>query len=132
LTDESTVGVRAADDLTLDVELERPTPYFTSLTSYPTLFPVRRDIVSPFEQRGEGDLWVRPENIVSNGPYTLSGWRFRYEITMRENPMYWSHDKLKVRRIVWLVNDQSRVAMDLYKAAEIDWLGDELGPSLEY
>ncbi len=84
--DDAAVGVRASDDLTLDVELEKPTPYFTDLTSFVTLFPVRRDVIEPFEARGEPELWFRPENIVVNGPYPLDEWKFRYEITMKRNP----------------------------------------------
>src|SRR6185503_15619136 len=95
------VGVRATDEHTLEVELERPTPYFIDLTSTPTLFPVRKDVVEAFEKRGEPELWVRPENIVVNGPYILDEWKFRYEITMKPNRHYWAGDKLRIKRIVW-------------------------------
>lgn len=126
------LGVRATDDLTLDVELERPTPYFTDLTSSPTLFPVRRDVVERFEQRGEPELWVRPENIVVNGPYTLDQWKFRYEITMKQNPHYWDRDRLRIRRIVWLEVEDFRSTTNLYKAGEIDYIGDALALPAEY
>jgi oligopeptide transport system substrate-binding protein len=130
--DASILGVRALDDRTLDVELERPTPYFLRLTSYQTLFPVRRDVVEAFDQRGEGELWVRPENIVSNGPYVLDDWKFRYEITMRPNPHYWRRDKLKIDRIVWMEVEEYHSSMNLYKTAEIDYLGDNTMPPAEY
>jgi oligopeptide transport system substrate-binding protein len=132
LEDPSVVGVRARDALTLEVELERPTAYFTDLTSFTTLLPVRKDVVEAFEQRGEGELWVRPGNIVTNGPYTLDEWKFRYEITMKRNPFYWNRDKLKVHQIVWLEVDDSRTTMNLYKAGEIDYIGDNLSLPSEY
>jgi oligopeptide transport system substrate-binding protein len=130
--DPSVVGVRATSALTLEVELEQPTPYFTDLTSFATLFPVRKDVIEAFEQRGEGDLWFRPGNIVTNGPYALDEWKFRYEITMQRNPFYWNRDKLKVHRIVWLEVDDSRTTMNLYKAGEIDYIGDNLSLPSEY
>ena len=34
------VGVKAVDDKTLEVELEQPTPYFLSLTTFYSLRPV--------------------------------------------------------------------------------------------
>ncbi|MBP1757628.1 MAG: extracellular solute-binding protein family 5, partial [Firmicutes bacterium] len=40
------LGVKAIDDKTLEVTLESATPYFTQLTAFPTLFPVREDVVS--------------------------------------------------------------------------------------
>lgn len=123
LRDDSLVGVRARDDLTLDVELEHPTPYFIDLLCRPAYAPVRRDVIEPLERRGEGELWVRPENIVVNGPYTLEAWRFRYELTMSVNPHHWARDALRVRRIVWVQSDSARAALNLYRTAEVDILG---------
>ncbi|AUX22638.1 peptide ABC transporter substrate-binding protein [Sorangium cellulosum] len=130
--DDRAVGVRATDDLTLEVELEQPTPYFTDLTSYTTLFPVRKDVIEAFERRGEPELWFRPENIVVNGPYTLDEWKFRYEITMKRNPMYWDRDKLKIHRIVWLEIEQYNATLNLYKAGDIDYLGDNASLPAEH
>ncbi|WP_437492419.1 peptide ABC transporter substrate-binding protein [Sorangium sp. So ce1014] len=122
--DDAAVGVRARDDLTLDVELEQPTPYFTDLTSFVTLLPVRRDVIEPFEARGEPELWFRAENIVVNGPYQLDEWKFRYEITMKRNPAYWAHDALRIHRIVWMEIAQYNATLQLYKAGDLDYLGD--------
>jgi oligopeptide transport system substrate-binding protein len=129
IKDESAVGVRAASDLVLEVELEQPTPYFLDLTSSQNLAPVRRDVIEAFERRGQAELWVRPEGIVTNGPYTLESWRFRYEIVMRQNPYYWAKDQMRIRRVVWLLVDNQHATMNLYKASEIDLLGDTSLPS---
>ncbi len=67
LADDRLVGVRATDDLTLEVELEQPTPYFLDLTSHHAFSPVRRDVIEAFERRGEDDRWTRPESLVGNG-----------------------------------------------------------------
>jgi oligopeptide transport system substrate-binding protein len=130
--DDSVVGVRATDDRTLDVEFEHPAPYFTDLTSYATLMPVRRDVVEPFEKRGEPDLWFRRENIVTNGPYQLDDWKFRYEITMKANPHYWNERALAIRRIVWLEVEEYNATLNLYKSGDIDYIGDNLALPLEY
>jgi oligopeptide transport system substrate-binding protein len=130
--DAGVVGVRATDDVTLEVELERPTPYFLDLTSLHALSPVRRDVVEPFEQRGEADLWTRPESMVSNGPYMLDRWAFQYEIDMKDNPFYWDRDKLAIRRIVWMEVQDYHASMNLYKAGELDYLGDSVPPPAEY
>jgi oligopeptide transport system substrate-binding protein len=129
---EALLGVRAIDDHTLDVELERPTPYFLALTCRPAFAPVRRDVIERLERQGEAELWVRPENIVVNGPYTLDTWKFQYEITMKQNPYYWAKDTLRLHRIVWLEIDSSHAAMRLYQAGEIDALGGSWSPPPEY
>lgn len=130
--DGSVLGVRAADDLTLEVELEQPAPYFVQLTAMPITFPVRKDVLDAFAQKGHEELWVRPENIVVNGPYTLERWRFRYELTMKRNPYYWDRDSLRVHRIVWPEIEDTRTAMRLYRTGELDWLGDNGWPPADY
>ncbi len=106
LKDDRLVGVRAVDDLTLDVELERPTPYFLDLTTYHAFLPVRRDVIEPFEQRGQGDLWTRPESFVGDGPYVLDRWDFQYQITMKENPYH--RDRGRLRRCASAASSGSR------------------------
>lgn len=39
------LGIRAIDDYTLEVILEKPTAYFLELTAFPTFYPVREDII---------------------------------------------------------------------------------------
>lgn len=122
IADGAAVGVRALDDHTLEVELERPTPYFLGLLCRPSYAPVRRDVVEALARRGEEDLWTRPEHIVVNGPYTIEAWRFRHEIVMTENPHYWARDSLRVRRVVWVQADSSQAGMNLYRTSEVDLL----------
>jgi oligopeptide transport system substrate-binding protein len=130
--DGSVVGVRAAGDLVLEVELERPAPWFLDLTSHHALSPVRRDVVEAFERRGEEDQWTRPENLVSNGAYVLDRWTFQYEITMKDDPFYWDREKLRIHRIAWLEVGEYHATMNLYKAGEIDHLGDNVALPAEY
>ena len=132
IEDDAVLGVRATDDHTLEVELERSTPYFLRLTSNFTLFPVRRDVIEAFEKRDDLDLWTRPASLVCNGPYMLDQWVFRYEISMRKNPHYRFAEQMKIDRIVWLEVEEYHATMNLYKSGEIDYLGDNLLPPSEY
>ncbi|HZO12126.1 MAG TPA: peptide ABC transporter substrate-binding protein [Polyangiaceae bacterium] len=120
--DASVLGVRAKGHHELEVELENPTPYFVELCGHTTFFPVRKDVVERFEKLGQTELWFRPENIVTNGPYTLDEWRFRYEIRFKRNPHYYDHDRLKLHRIVWMEVD-ANATMNLYYAGELDFAG---------
>jgi oligopeptide transport system substrate-binding protein len=122
--DASVVGVRATDDHTLDIETERPAPYFLDLTCYPSLSPMRRDVVEPFEARGKMEEAFRPENLVTNGPYTIEDWKFHYEIVTVKSPTYWRAAELKIDRIVWMMVEDSRSGLNLYKAGDLDYLGD--------
>ena len=132
ITDDRLVGVRATDDLTLEVELEHPAPYFLDLTSHHAFSPVRRDVVEAFERRGEADRWTRPESFVGNGPYVLESWAFQYQITMKANPFHRDAGRLAIRRIVWVEVQDYHASMNLYKAGELDYLGDNVPVPAEY
>lgn len=61
-----TLGVTAVDPLTLKVQLEAPTPYFTDiLAGFPTA-PVPRHAIEKY-----GSEWTKPGKIVGNGAYML-------------------------------------------------------------
>ncbi|HEY5666232.1 MAG TPA: peptide ABC transporter substrate-binding protein, partial [Gammaproteobacteria bacterium] len=58
------LGARALDDLTLEIELEAPTPYFLGLLTHSASYPVHRASV---EQHGAQH--TRPGNMVTNGAF---------------------------------------------------------------
>ncbi|TLD72845.1 peptide ABC transporter substrate-binding protein [Phragmitibacter flavus] len=88
--DFSKVGVKALDDLTLQVTLVNPTPYFTSVIKHHSWQPVPRHVI---EKTGgmidRFSTWTRPEHIVSNGPFKLQDWRFMQWLKVERNPHYW-------------------------------------------
>ncbi|RIY32689.1 hypothetical protein CKF54_04330 [Psittacicella hinzii] len=80
----SALGVKAVDDYTFEVKLTQPTPWLTQVVSYGVLAPVRKDLIEK-----HGDAWVRPGNIVSNGPYQLVRYAVNDEITLKKVDTYW-------------------------------------------
>jgi oligopeptide transport system substrate-binding protein len=60
------VGVRALDDLTLEVQLRSPANYFLYIVALPVAFPLPSWIIHEHV-----DEWWKPEYIVSNGPFYL-------------------------------------------------------------
>jgi oligopeptide transport system substrate-binding protein len=130
--DDRLIGVRATDPLTLEVELERPTAYFLDITSATMLFPVREDVIEKWKAQGEPEMWTRPENIVSNGPYVLTDHRFRYELTLERNPHHVLHDKLRVHKVAVLEVEAYHPTMNLYRSGDLDYLGDNSSLPTEY
>ena len=64
------LGVYSTGLKTFVVELEEPTPYFLSLLTHATTYPVHPKSV---EKHGAG--FTRPGNLVSNGAFVLADWR---------------------------------------------------------
>jgi oligopeptide transport system substrate-binding protein len=90
-TDFSQVGVKAVDDFTLQLKLREPVPYLPSLTRHYTWFPVPRHVVLQFGKMNDRfTKWSVLPNIVGNGPFKLTQWRFHDFIEVRRNPHYWN------------------------------------------
>ncbi|MEM1305819.1 MAG: ABC transporter substrate-binding protein, partial [Planctomycetota bacterium] len=103
------VGVRAVDPRTVEMVLESPTPYWLELVGFYPLSPVNRKCI---ETHGARD-WTRPENLVTNGPYTLEFRRLRDRIRLKKNPLYWNADSVALETIDALSTESMNTAFNL-------------------
>ncbi len=89
------LGVRAVDDFTLEVDLERPTGYFIKLGAFSTYYPVREDY---FE--AQGDSYAAEWNtMVYNGPFRMTEWVHGASLRMEKNETYWDKDSISLNAI---------------------------------
>ncbi len=115
LTDFGEVGVSAVDDYTLVVTLEHPTPFFLFLTAFPTLQPVNRRCIEKY-----GDNWTKEGNIVSNGPFSLKGWKINQKIRLVKNPYYWDVEHVSINSIDVLTVESANTAFNTYETGCAD------------
>jgi oligopeptide transport system substrate-binding protein len=94
VSDPDSVGIRALDDLTLEVRLEGPTGYLLHLLAYNTTYPVPRHVV-----RAHAGAWTETENIVVNGPFLLDSWQPGESIVLVRNPLYHGQFTGNVREV---------------------------------
>ncbi len=97
LKDPSKLGVQAVDDHTLKVTLVSPTPFFLGLLDHHSLCPVHRKTIEK-----HGPQWTRPENIVTNGAFTVSKWETNKIITLVPNEKYWDRAKVSLKQAHFL------------------------------
>lgn len=119
-----TVGIRVVDDNTLIVELENPTPYFLSLTSFCIFFPI------PTHLEEKDPAWdLRMDNtFVSNGPFKLVKWTPTSELKLIKNPKYWDSQKVKIDALhVSIISDEN-TAFEMFEKGELDLIGSPLSP----
>jgi oligopeptide transport system substrate-binding protein len=101
-TDFSEVGVKALDDLTLQVTLTERTPYFIQLMDHYSTFAVHRPTIEKFGKATDRyTRWTRVENLVGNGPFRLTQWLLNRRITMEKSDTYWDQDKVKLNGVVF-------------------------------
>ena len=103
LSDFGAVGVKAPNPRTLTFELEAPTPYFLSLSTHYTWWPVHPPSV--LAHGGMTDRiseWTKPGNFVGNGPFALKTWRLNHSIEVEKNTYYRDADAVRLNGIHFL------------------------------
>jgi oligopeptide transport system substrate-binding protein len=111
------VGVKALDDKTLEVVLERPIPYFKDLLCFATFLPQRKDIVEKY-----GDKYALEANtLVYNGPFVLSDWKHNQSFQMKKNPGYWDSGVVKLEEINWQIVKDNATQVNLYNTGKLDF-----------
>jgi oligopeptide transport system substrate-binding protein len=144
------VGIKALDDLTLQVTLDNQVPFLLDLIAFPPFYPRHEASMEPFKQvttvkkfaedgqtvlasvdRVSYDpLYTRPAKapgqpgVVTNGPFVLAQWEFKRRIRMEKNPHYWDVANVKSDSIEMLVNDNPVNQLLAYEAKGVEWLAD--------
>lgn len=110
------LGIKVVDDYTLEVELSAPTPYFLALTAFPTLFPVRQDIIE-----AHGDQWaLNPDTYIGNGPFKLVNWQSKDHMKFVPNEHYWDKDRVKLDAVIKTFIADASTMLAGYEAGELD------------
>ena len=110
-----TLGVKAVDDLNLEIKLTGPAPYFLQLLTHYTAYPVPKHVIEK-----HGKAWTKPENMVVNGPYKLVEWIPNTHVKLTRNPNYWDMDTPSVENIVFYTQEDRAAVQKRFRAGEID------------
>ena len=98
--DFAEVGIKSLDAQTLRISLNAPTPYFLQLMDHYSTFAVHPETVLKFGGMSDRfTLWTRPENIVSNGAFTLKEWSLNRQIKIEKNPHYWDKSSVALEGV---------------------------------
>ncbi|MBO0439888.1 peptide ABC transporter substrate-binding protein [Candidatus Enterococcus ikei] len=111
------LGVEAPDEHTLVVHLIKPIPYFTSLLTFETFFPINQT----FAEKQGSDYGTSAKTTLYNGPFVLEGWEQNSDTWKYvKNPKYWDKENVKVGEIQTTVVKSTSTAVNLYQTDELD------------
>lgn len=110
------LGVKADGDYKLVVELENPTPYFETLTTFGTFLPLNQAFV---EEKG-ADFAINSDNLLSNGPYKMTNWDSTsnsWELVKNED--YWDAETVNMDKLTFQVVKDPQTALALYEEGTV-------------
>lgn len=109
------LGVKAIDDLTFEVTLNAPTPYFLEMLTHQATYPVSKANVE--EKKAD---FTKPGNLVSNGAYTLTEFVPNDHIKLTKNPKFYDAANVKIDVVNWIPTEDRAAAMKRIEAGELD------------
>ncbi|MBH0230271.1 peptide ABC transporter substrate-binding protein [Halobacillus sp. KCTC 3957] len=114
--DVEELGAKAVDEKTLEVQLEKPVPYFKSMTVFVTFMPMNQSYV---EEQGE-NFATEAEYTLANGPFKMTEWNHGEGWTVEKNESYWDADTVQLDKINAKVIKEVSTGVNLYESGEID------------
>lgn len=112
--DKDSLGVKALDANTLEVNLETAVPYFVKMMGHTTVKPVHRATVEKW-----GDQWTKPEHFVGNGAYVVDKWTVNERLVMKRNPYYWDNEHTVIDQVTYLPIENQVAEMNRFLSGEI-------------
>jgi ABC-type oligopeptide transport system substrate-binding subunit/class 3 adenylate cyclase len=131
LRDPEQVGVRAIDDLTLEVRLEQPLAYFSYLLALWITYAVPSQVVQRW-----GEQWWHPEHILSSGAFRLAHFEPNHVI-LQHNPLYFGERTGNLARAEYLAIPEEKERLQRFRTGDLDRvdcfeLPDDLAPRLKH
>jgi oligopeptide transport system substrate-binding protein len=111
----SALGATVVDDLTLQLDLTNPAPYFHTIAYTWVFYPVKAEIVAEDPE----NWWKTAENHIGNGPFRVTGIAEDQEWTFEANENYWQGRPL-LDGIDYVYVEDAAVALEAYRAGDMD------------
>ncbi|CDG98937.1 oligopeptide transport protein (ABC superfamily, peri_bind) [Xenorhabdus bovienii str. puntauvense] len=109
------LGIKALDDFTLEVKLDRPVGDFLQMLAHPIMVIVSEKTIKKY-----GDKWTKPEYFVGSGPFKLSEWVVNEKVIGVRNPQYWDDKNTVINKVTYLPLSSDKADLNRYLAGEID------------
>jgi oligopeptide transport system substrate-binding protein len=114
----SALGVRTLNDLTLQIDLTSPAPYFHTIAYTWVFYPVKPEIVA----KDPDTWWKTAANHIGNGPFTVKRIVAEQEWIFTASEQYWQ-GRPKLDGIEYVYVADPAVALEAYRADDLDIIG---------
>lgn len=113
----NTLGVKALNSHTLQVQLDHPMPYFSKMMVLPAFFPQDQKAVKKYGKT----YGTKSQNMVYNGPFKVTGWNGTNDNwTLKRNTHYYDQSAIKLQQIKMSVVKDPNTAHNLFSEGKLD------------
>ena len=115
------VGLETPDDYTLVYHCITQKPYFDTLATYNSLYPISSAMI---EELGgpAGVKSMNNENMWYNGAYTMTSYIHNNEKIFTKNPLYWDTECKRFETVTIKMVESNDISFQLYQNGEIDYV----------
>ena len=110
------VGIETPDEYTIVYTCLKETPYFDSLTTTSSLYPLAQGLID--EVGVENVNAVTNENMWYNSCYTMTDYEHGGEVMLTANPLYWDTDCTLFNTVTYKTVESNDMAYMLYENGE--------------
>ena len=114
------VGIETPDAYTIIYTCIKETPYFDSLTTTSSLYPLAQGLID--EVGVENVNAVTNETMWYNSCYTMTTYEHGGEIILEKNPLYWDTDCTLFNTVTYVTVESKDMAYMLYENGELDMI----------
>lgn len=113
----NSVGIKALDNKTVQVTLERPIEYFKVLMAYPLFGPQNEKVVDKYGKK----YTTNSKYMVYSGPFKISNWNGTNDTwSFEKNPNYWDKKVVKLKKINYQVVKSTNTGYQLFEQNKLD------------
>jgi len=109
------LGVKALDAKTLEITLEKPVPFFTSLMASAVFYPARKDFAKEHDS-----TWAYSVDVPVNGPFKPEKLALNEEIVLVKNPNFIYADKVSLDKVILIPMADEDAQVIAFETGEID------------
>ncbi|MFB6363785.1 peptide ABC transporter substrate-binding protein [Paenibacillus elgii] len=113
---KAALGVKAKDDKTLEITLERPVVFFTDQLANPLFFPQKPDFVKAQGDKNGADA----DKIIGAGPFKMEKWDHEQQIVLVKNDKYWDAANVKLDKVTVNVVKDPNTSLNMYDTNQVD------------
>ncbi|MCM0583253.1 peptide ABC transporter substrate-binding protein [Weissella diestrammenae] len=118
VTNLDELGIKAVNDTTLEIELERPLAVFEALLTMPAFFPQSK----AFEEKVGSKYGTTANDFLSSGPYIVKDWNgSNQKYSFVKNPDYWDAKAVKTPKITTQIIKDQNTGYNLFKGGKVDF-----------